>query len=395
MTAPRVAAVPDAVRDTMVALRRELHRHPELSLHEERTAERLHAALEALHPVALDRVGGTGLVARIRGRDGGAPAVAVRGDIDALPIQEATGLPFASDTPGVMHACGHDAHAAWTVGAAHLLAEHPAAGDVLFVLQPAEEIGRGALAILDSGALDDVRVIYGAHVDRRFAVGQVVAQEGPVGAASDEFRIVLVGQGAHGARPHEAADPVAGSGTLIVALQTIVARRVDPARPAVLSIGEIHGGSAPNVIPGRVEVAGTLRSTEPATRQVLADSVREVAAGVAAAHGIRAEVQIVLGTPPVVNDARAAAWARAAAERVLGPAGVVPLGTVNMGAEDFAFYMERMPGTFLRIGAREAGGARIPAHSPGFYADEGCLPVGAAVLAECARTASGALSAER
>ena len=393
--APRPAPVSDALRDLMVALRRDLHRHPELSGREEGTIERLRHALAPIRPAALDRVAGTGLVARIRGRDPGAPVVAVRGDIDALPIREDTGLSFASVIPGVMHACGHDAHAAWTVGAAHLLAERPAAGDVLIVLQPAEETGRGALAVLESGALDAARAIFGGHVDRRFAVGEVVAQEGPLAAAADTFRITLAGRGAHGARPHEGADPVAAAGTLIAALQSIVARRVDPARPAVLTIGAIHGGAAPNVIPERVVLEGTLRSTDPATRDVLATGVRDVAAGVAAAHGVRADVDVALGTPPLVNDARAAAWARDAAQRVLGEHAVVPLGTVNMGAEDFAYYLERIPGCFLRVGARESGGAPTPAHSPAFHADEGCLPVGAAVLAECARTASAALAGDR
>ncbi|HEY9516144.1 MAG TPA: amidohydrolase, partial [Gemmatimonadaceae bacterium] len=182
----RIAAeFPDSLRESLVALRRDLHEHPELSWHEERTAEKLHAALAALHPAELFRVAGTpgtGIIARIRGRDPGRPVVAIRGDIDALPIQEATGLPFSSRTPGVMHACGHDVHATWAVGAAHLLTETPAAGDVVVVLQPAEETGEGALEILRSNALDGVTAIFGAHVDRRFAVGQVVAEAGPLAA---------------------------------------------------------------------------------------------------------------------------------------------------------------------------------------------------------------------
>jgi len=180
---------PNGTRDALVALRRDLHEHPELSFAERRTSAQLQAALASLEPARLDRVGDTGLVARIRGRDPGAPLVAIRGDIDALPIQEATGLPYASRTPNVMHACGHDVHASWAVGAAQLLAAAPAQGDVLVVLQPAEETGRGAVAILESGALDDVHAIFGGHVDRRFAVGQVVAEAGPLAAAADTFEI--------------------------------------------------------------------------------------------------------------------------------------------------------------------------------------------------------------
>ncbi|HVE77442.1 MAG TPA: amidohydrolase, partial [Gemmatimonadaceae bacterium] len=223
---PAVAALfPPAPRAALVALRRELHRNPELSHQETATADRLHAALAALRPVALDRVAGTGLVARIRGRDAGAPVVAVRGDIDALPIQEDTGLAFASEVPGVMHACGHDVHAAWAVGAATLLTDRPAAGDVLVVLQPAEETGRGAESIVASGALDAARAVFGGHVDRRFAVGQVVADAGPLAASADTFTVTLHGRGAHGARPHEGADPIVGASALVGALQTIVARR--------------------------------------------------------------------------------------------------------------------------------------------------------------------------
>ena len=381
---------PQALRQTLVALRRDLHRHPELSGKEQRTAEALHAALAQLAPGRLERVAGTGVVARIRGRDSSRAPVAVRGDIDALPISEETGLPFASEHPGVMHACGHDVHATWAVGAAHLLTACPAAGDVLIVLQPAEETGRGAQAVLESGALDGVAAIFGAHVDRRFAVGEVVAQEGPLAASADSFEIRLLGSGAHAARPHEAADPIVGAGALIGALQTIVARRVNPAYPAVVSIGSVHAGSAPNVIPDRATLTGTLRATDPDTRRRLVEEVRHIAQATAALHRLRGEVSIELGPPPLVNPPGPAAWARRAAGAVLGDAAVVPLGFVNMGGEDFAAYLERMPGCFLRIGAREPGGEPIPAHSPRFYAAEESIFVGAAVLAEAARVASEA-----
>ena len=379
-----------SVQRTLVELRRALHRYPELSGKEDRTAETLSAALARIEPgpAHVERVAGTGVVARIRGRDRARPTVAVRGDIDALPIAEATGLPFASEHAGVMHACGHDVHATWAVGAAHLLAARPAAGDVLIVLQPAEETGRGALAVLESGAIDGVAAIFGAHVDRRFAVGEVVAQEGPLAAAADTFEIELVGSGAHGARPHEAADPIVGAGALIGALQTIVARRVNTAYPAIVSVGSVHAGAAPNVIPDRATLSGTLRATDADTRRLLADEVRRIAETTAAAYRLNAKVSIELGPPPLVNPPGPAGWARQAAATVLGPAGVVPLGFVNMGGEDFASYLERIPGCFLRIGARELGGEPIPAHSPRFYAAEESIFVGAAVLAETARVAS-------
>ena len=380
-----------ALRDRLIALRRDLHGHPELAFKEERTASVLNRELASLSPVHLERVAGTGLVARIAGRNSSAPLVAIRGDIDALPIQEATGLSFASTTAGVMHACGHDVHATWAIGAAALLCADPADGDVLIVLQPGEEVGEGALAMLESGALDDVRVIFGAHVDRRFTVGQVVAQAGPLAASADDFAIELIGRGAHGARPHESADPVIGVAALVVALQTIVSRRVNPAIPAVVTVGMISAGTASNVIPDRATLRGTLRATDEATRTTLREEVRLIATHVAIAHGLEARVTLGQGVPPVINTADAAAWASDAARSVVGPDAVVPLGTPNMAAEDFAWYLTRMQGCFMRIGARHAGEPFIPAHSPLFDVAEDAILVGASVLAESARKASSAL----
>jgi amidohydrolase len=374
----------------LVALRRTLHRHPELSWHEDATATRLEAALAQAGVTDVRRVARTGLIARIPGRVAGAPVTAVRGDIDALPIQEATGLPYASEVPGVMHACGHDIHATWAVGAAMLLARSPATGDTLVVLQPAEEVGEGARAILASGALDGVRAIFGGHVDRRFEVGQVVADAGPLAASADTFEIVLTGHGAHGARPHESADPVVGAAAIIGALQTIVSRRLAPAAPGVVTVGTIHAGTAPNVIPESATLTGTVRATDPDSRALLLGEVRRLAESIADAYRLRASVTLADGTPPLVNPADAAAWARSAVTRVLGPAAAVPLGTTNMGGEDFACYLEQMPGAFLRIGAREPGGERWAAHSPRFHAAEESIFVGAAVLAEAARIAAAA-----
>ena len=376
-----------AERARLVDLRRALHRHPELSWKEERTAERLEAALRALGISEIRRVAGTGVVARLPGQDRNAPIVAIRGDIDALPIQEATGLPFASEVPGVMHACGHDVHATWAVGAAMLLARQPARGDVVVVLQPAEEVGNGAPAIIESGALDGVKAIFGGHVDRRFPVGQVVAQAGPLAASADVFTIEVVGKGAHGARPHEGVDPIVAAAAIVGALQTIVSRRLDPGVPAIVTVGSIHGGSAPNVIPEVVRLTGTLRAMMPDVRAALHREVTSVATSVAAAHSATANVSIERGPPPIVNPEQEAGWAREAAERVLGEGSVVPFGVTNMGGEDFACYLERIPGCFLRIGAREPGGEPAPAHSPGFIAAEESIFVGAAVLAECARMA--------
>jgi amidohydrolase len=375
----------------LTELRHELHRHPELSWQEEHTASRLEAALARAGVPDARRVAGTGVLGRVPGRRRDRPLVAIRGDIDALPIHEATGLSFASEHPGVMHACGHDVHATWAVGAALLLRKSPADGDVLILLQPAEEVADGAAAVLDTGALDGVRAIFGGHVDRRYDVGRVVVQEGPIAASADFFEIELMGTGAHGARPHEAADPVVGAAALVGALQTLVSRRLDPGIPGVVTVATIHAGTAENVIPDRAVLTGTVRTVDAASRALLLDELRHVTEHVAQAHHLRQKVTFARGTPPVVNAPGPAGWAREAVTAVLGPEAVVPLAGTNMAGEDFAFYLERLPGCFLRVGAREPGGRWLPAHSPAFYAAEESSFIGAAVLAEAARRASSAL----
>jgi hippurate hydrolase len=274
------------------------------------------------------------------------------------------------------------------------LLRQPARGDVLVVLQPAEEVGAGAPAILASGALDGVAAIFGGHVDRRFRVGEVIAESGALAASADSFTIELVGRGAHGARPHEALDPIVAAAAVITALQTVVSRRLDPSAPAVLTVGSIHAGIASNVIPETASLTGTLRAMDATSRQRLRDELTRIATSVAEGHGVTATVTVEHGTPPIVNPPREAAWARQAACEVLGADAVVPFGITNMGGEDFAFYMERIPGCFLRFGAREPGGDIIGAHNPRFYAAEGTIFVGAAVLAQCARTAAEGLGQE-
>ena len=371
----------------LTALRRELHRNPELSWKEERTAARLEAELKSLGATDIRRVVGTGVVGRIRGRNQGR-TVAIRGDIDALPIEEATGLDFASSNTGVMHACGHDVHASWAIGAGLLLSNSPAEGDVLLVLQPAEEVGEGAAAILETGALDEAKMIVGGHVDRRYELGQVVAQEGPVNASTDNFKIELIGAGAHAARPHESADPIVGAAALITALQTLVSRRLDPAVPGVVTVGTVHAGTADNIIPRRAELTGTIRAVTRASRDLLVEELKRISVQVAQAYRLEARVTFDTGTPPVVNPPEPTGWAREAVRAVLGENALVPLVGSNMGGEDFAYYLERMPGCFLRIGAREPGGPWLPAHSPGFTVAEDSIFVGAAVLAETARRAA-------
>jgi hippurate hydrolase len=384
--------VPDALRARLVELRRSIHREPELAFHEHRTADKLEAALRASGVTDVKRVAGTAVIARIPGTVRGAPVVAIRGDMDALPIQEDTALPFASECAGVMHACGHDVHATWAVGAAALLASAPALGDTIIVLQPAEEIGQGATAVIKSGALAGVSAIFGGHVDRRFDVGQVVSDAGRLAASADTFEIEIIGQGAHAARPHEARDPIVAAAAIVTAIQTIVARKLNPATPGVVTVGRISAGTAPNIIPDRANLAGTIRAVDPESRKLMTEELHRLVVSVAEAHGVSARVSIPEGTPPLINPDNAAAWGREAVSRVLGENALVPLGFLNLAGEDFACYLEHMPGCFLRIGAREPGGAMIPAHSPKFYPAEESIFIGATVLAECARVTSERLA---
>lgn len=377
-----------AEREQILALRRGLHAHPELSWKERGTQARLVAALAHAGITDVRVIADTGLVAMIPGTRPGAPVIALRGDTDALPITEETGLPFSSQIPGVMHACGHDMHASWAVAAGILLKRSPAEGEVRLILQPAEEVGEGATKILESGALDGVHAIFGAHVDWRFPVGEVVATAGPLAASTDTFEVTFHGRGGHGARPHDAIDPVLGLGAFIVEVQTLVSRRLDPGLPGVVTVGVVQAGIASNVIPERARCAGTIRATTLEARALLCDGVRTLAEGVAATHRLRAEVQLSEGTPPLVNTMQAAQWAQSAARRLLGSDALKALATANMGGEDFAFYTGRMEGCFMRVGTWREGRTRSGVHTPRFDPDEDALFVAGAVLAECARTAS-------
>ncbi len=372
---------------SLVRVRRHLHAHPELAWQEHGTQAFLMQELQKLNPLSIQTFK-TGILVRIKGQDSQRPLVAIRGDIDALPIQEATGLPYASQTPGCMHACGHDMHATWALGAAQLLTETPALGDVLIVFQPAEEIVQGAKYLLETGALDAVRFIVGGHVDRQFSVGKVVVHEGAISAASDRFDLKITGASAHGARPHEGSDPVVAAAAWIQAIQTILSRALPPDTVAVVSIGTLSAGVAHNIIPESVTIGGTIRSQTPEVRDKIHGLLARFSEQIASAYGVSADIAITLGAPPIVNQPREVAWAREAVKTLLGDAALVPLLRPNMGAEDFAFYMEKIQGCFLRIGVREEGSAFIPAHSPQFYADEGAIAIGAATLAEIARVAS-------
>ena len=382
-----MAVIPEALKQRLVQLRRVLHEYPELSGQEANTAAVICKFLDGLGVRYRNGVAGHGVIAEIPGRSG-VPCVVLRADTDALPIQEETGLEFASVHDGVMHACGHDGHTVMLLGAAALLSEEadlPA--PVRLIFQPAEEQGTGALAMIKAGALDGAGMIFGGHLDRHYHPGAIVVADGAVNASSDNFTIEIIGQGAHGARPHESIDAVVVGSLMIMALQTIVSREIDPARPSVVSVGQFHAGTAPNVIAGQAKLDGTVRAQDPAVRQQLINSIRRIAESIAQLHGAKIHVAVKEGTPPLVNKPEMAVLARRAAVETVGEANVMPLKTANMGAEDFSYYMEKVPGAYVRFGGQVPGREGFPAHSSKFDFDEEALAVGAVYYKAVARIA--------
>lgn len=384
--------IPESLQHRLVQLRRVLHEYPELSGQEQNTAAVISKFLEGLGIAHRNGLAGHGVLADIPGPSG-VPCVVLRADIDALPIQEETGLEFASVHDGVMHACGHDGHTTMLLGAAALLSEDkdlPA--PVRLIFQPAEEKGTGAMAMVQAGVLDEAGMIFGGHLDRHYPPGTIVVSEGPVNASTDNFTIEIIGQGAHGARPHESIDAVVVGSLMIMALQTIVSREVDPARPSVVSVGQFHAGTAPNVIAGQARLDGTVRAQDSAVRRQLLSSVRRIAESIAQLHGAKIQITITEGTPPLVNSAEMADLARRAAIEVVGENNVVPLKTANMGGEDFSYYMEKIPGAYVRFGSQVPGKEGFPAHSSKFDFDEGALAVGAAFYRSIAKVAGRRLA---
>ncbi len=375
------------VTERMVTVRRELHRHAELSWQEHRTADQVCRHLDDIGVSYRRDVAGTGVVADLPGDDG-KPLVAIRADMDALPILEETDLPFASETPGVMHACGHDGHTSMALGAMELLsADRDRTGPVRCLFQPAEEVGAGALAMIEAGALEGVAMIFGLHVDRHHPTGTIVVHEGVVNASTDAFRIEIAGQGGHAARPHESVDAIVVGSLLVTAIQTIVSREINPAHPSVVTVGRFDAGSAANVIAGHAVLEGTVRSHDTEVRDHLMEALRRVATAVGQLHEAEVTVSFDAGTPVVVNPPAMAALARRAAGRVVPEGNVVPLHAANMGGEDFAYYLERIPGCFVRLGAQVEGREGFPAHSSRFDFDEAVLPVGARYFQEVVKEA--------
>ncbi|MGE0453035.1 MAG: M20 family metallopeptidase [Vicinamibacteria bacterium] len=371
-----------AAKDALIALRRDLHQHPELAYAETRTAGVIADFLRDSGLELRQGVAGTGLVASTPERPG--RSVLLRVDMDGLPVQEESNAPYASLIAGTMHACGHDGHVAMGAVAARVLARRSLPGTARVLFQPAEEGEGGAQRVVADGALDGIDVVLGVHLWNELPVGTLGVKAGPLMAAVDGFEIAVHGRGGHGAMPHQAKDPVVAAAQVVLALQTIVSRQVSPVKAAVLTVGAIHGGQAFNVIPDLVTLTGTIRTHDPELRRSMPERVRTLAEGVAGAHGCRAELRWRQGNPAVINDAGVAEIARRAARRVVGGERVVE-PEPTMGGEDMAVYFERVPGCFVFVGSgNPARGLVEPHHSPRFDFDEDALAIGCEFLVEAA-----------
>jgi amidohydrolase len=369
--------------DGAIALRRTIHRHPELGLVLPRTQAAVREALDGLGLEITTGRATTSVTARLKGARPG-PTILLRADMDALPMREDTGLPYASEVDGAMHACGHDAHTAMLVGAARVLARRRAslAGDVLFMFQPGEEGYHGARVMIEEGLLDGAAPPTGAfalHVAHRHAAGVISTRRGPAMASGDTIQVVVRGQGGHASAPHDCLDPIPIACEIVQAFQTLVTRRVNAFDPAVLTIAKIEAGSTRNVIPETATLLGTVRTVSETTRERVLAGVRRVAEGIAVAHGATAEVAITPGYPVTVNDADFAGFVLDTARDLLGADHVREMGHPIMGSEDFSYVLQRVPGAMVNIGTRPDSGPAYPNHSNRMLVNESALAAGIAM----------------
>lgn len=387
---PTVRQAAEQLASQLTAWRRHLHAHPEPSGHEEQTAAYVAAELRQMGYAPREHVGGTcGLIADLDVP--GDTRIALRADMDALPINEETGLDFASQNPGVMHACGHDAHMAMLLGAAQLLMERKRelTTSVRLIFQAHEECRPGGAAPqIDAGVLDGVSRIFGLHIWSQMPLGTLGTRVGPFMSGVTDFRITIRGQGGHAAMPQQCIDPIIVAAEVVTAMQTITTRSLAMTDDAVVSVTQFHAGTADNIIPGTAMLGGTIRTLSEAVRATISRRIHELVEGIAKAHNAAAEIQLLAGYPPLVNDPQAVEYALSVARTIGFQDDQLLTLPVQGGGEDFAFYAQRIPAAFLFLGARnEALGCAYPHHHARFNIDEAALPVGVSLLARLALTA--------
>ncbi|MBN1537053.1 MAG: amidohydrolase [Anaerolineales bacterium] len=369
------------IEEQLVAWRREIHQDPELGFQEHHTAAKISDVLSSLGYRVRTGVGKTGVVGEI---GEGSPIIGVRADMDALPLQEANPVPYVSRNPGVMHACGHDAHVAIALGTATLLAKQNLPGSVRFLFQPSEEVGdeegiSGAPRMIDDGAMEGVDSIIALHMDSELATGAITNDAGMVSAGVDTFYATILGKGGHGASPEETVDPIYLSGLIVLAINGIVSRKICPIDPAVVSLGSIKGGETSNVIPDRVELIGTIRFISPEVQEKIHQELHQALA-ISRSFGGDYELKLEIGYPPMYNEEQVVELIDKVADDILGKGHNIPQ-RLNMGAEDFGFFLKHAPGAMFMLGCKIEGDMRV-AHSPTFDIDERSLPYGVAMLGE-------------
>ncbi|HUB25687.1 MAG TPA: M20 family metallopeptidase [Tepidisphaeraceae bacterium] len=376
--------------ERVIDMRHRLHRIPELLYEEHQTAATIRAELDRLHLAHVDGVPAAPTATIVTIGDEKKPCVALRADIDALPIEERTGLPYTSIHPGRMHACGHDGHSAVLMGAAAVLKsmERELPVCVKFIWQPAEEGGGGAHRLVQAGALDGrigpkVSAIFGLHGWPGLPVGAVATKPGPLLAATDNFRIAFVGRGCHGAFPHLGIDPIVPAAEAVLNLQQLVSRDFDPTEPAALTVGIFRAGSATNVIPDEATIEGTVRTISESARQMVRARIERRAAGIAAAGGCTINFTWLPGYPPTVNDPGMTDYVAKIARQTLGSERFIPVGRPSMGGEDFAYYLEKIPGCFFLLGVMPAGRDQYPSlHSDRYDFTDAAIGVGIRMFVE-------------
>lgn len=369
----------------LIEIRRHIHSHPELSGQEYQTAAYVAGVLSSVGLHVKEAVGKTGVIGELKG-EANTRLLAIRTDMDALPITERTQLDFASRQTGIMHACGHDVHTTVGLGTAMVLSQLgvPLPGTVRFLFQPAEEIAQGAGWMVQDAAMENVSAILGIHVFPSIPAGSIGVRYGALTAAADELEVIIMGESGHGARPHEAVDAIWIAAQVITALQQAISRMQNPLRPVVLTIGQISGGRAPNVIADQVRLVGTVRSLHPETSASLPNWIENIVAGICKTYGTSYELNYRRGVPSVQNDLRLTQLLEESGREAWGSDRVQILPEPSLGAEDFSLFLEHAPGSMFRLGVGNPERQNYPLHHPQFEVDESAIVIGVVTLAYAA-----------
>jgi amidohydrolase len=379
----KIRSIADTLAPRLIEIRRHLHAHPELSGQEHQTAAYIAGVLSAAGLRTQEAVGKTGVVGELAGAGTDPRLLAIRTDMDALPIVERTGLAFSSRNEGIMHACGHDVHTTVGLGTAMILAQlgEELPGNMRFIFQPAEEIAQGATWMVADGVMQAVDSIFSLHVFPSILAGSIGIRYGALTAAADDLEMTIMGESGHGARPHEAIDAIWIASQVITGLQQAISRTQNPLRPIVLTIGTISGGRAPNIIADRVQMSGTVRSLHPETHAILPDWIEQVVTDICRTYGAKCEVNYRRGVPSVQNDLVLTQILESSARAAWGSDRVHILPEPSLGAEDFSVYLQHAPGTMFRLGVGAADQKNHPLHHPQFMVDETAIITGVVTMA--------------